>query len=175
MINDFLNWHTVNDTIMGGNSSSRCMPTSEGLLLKGYLVEEGGGFISCRSPVFEPSINLSKYKGVQIQLDGDGRIFKFAIACKEKILGIETPFFAGLRWVAQIPTDKQCTTTIRIPFSDLEPTVRAQSISLPVRFDPSSITQFQLLHSKFGRPGQLNSGFKSGEIQVLLRSINGYL
>ena len=36
------------------------------------------------------------------------------------------------------------------------------------------ITQFQLLHSKFGEPGKINTEFKPGHIEILLRSISAY-
>ena len=64
--------------------------------------------------------------------------------------------------------------TIKVPFERLEPTVLAKKISLPIIFKSESITQFQLLHSKFGKPGELNPGFKPGKINFVLQSINVY-
>ena len=66
------------------------------------------------------------------------------------------------------------TTIIKVPFESLEPTVLAKKISLPIKFKSDSISQFQLLHSKFGRPGELNPGFKPGKINFLLQSISVY-
>ena len=53
-------------------------------------------------------------------------------------------------------------------------TVLAKKISLPITFKSESITQFQLLHSKFGKPGELNPGFKPGKINFVLQSICVY-
>ena len=49
----FSDWESLNDTIMGGSSRANCRFTDKGLFLEGNLVEEEGGFVSCRSPVFE--------------------------------------------------------------------------------------------------------------------------
>ena len=57
-IGDLREWSVLNDTIMGGSSSSACRLTAEGLLLEGNIVEQGGGFVSCRSPRFQPPLNL---------------------------------------------------------------------------------------------------------------------
>ena len=47
-------WAPLNDSIMGGASQAYCTVNSDGLVLRGNLVEEGGGFVSCRSPLFTP-------------------------------------------------------------------------------------------------------------------------
>ena len=78
------------------------------------------------------------------------------------------------RWVVSIPTQKEGVSRIRIPFKDLEPARRAKPVRLPLRFDPSCINRFQLLHSKFGQPGKMNSGFYSGPINLLIKSISAY-
>ena len=54
--NDFNEWFSLNDTIMGGSSEAVCKTSSKGLSLEGVVVEEKGGFVSCKSPVFLISI-----------------------------------------------------------------------------------------------------------------------
>ncbi len=171
---DFAEWTSLNDTIMGGASQASCTVTSKGLLLNGILIAEGGGFVSCRSPFFSPSLNLSKYRGLQIEVDGQGRTLKFGVSCESSVFGLGRLLSGNLRWVASIPTKKEGMTTIRIPFDSLEPAIRAKPVILPVKFDPSCINQFQLLHSKFGQSGKMNPGFKPGPIRILLSSINAY-
>ena len=46
---EFEGWKTLNDTVMGGSSSSYCENTNSGLLLKGNIIEKAGGFVSCLS------------------------------------------------------------------------------------------------------------------------------
>ena len=175
---DFDEWFSLNDTIMGGSSNAVCKVSSKGLSLEGFVVEEKGGFVSCKSPKFTPPLNVSSYQGFELKIDGKGRTLKFGVSCKYGILGLKGFFLdkspGGLRWVAEINTKKFGTTTVRVPFKDLEPTVLAKKISSRIKFKSDSISQFQLLHSKFGRPGELNPGFKPGKINFLLKSISVY-
>ena len=170
---DFSKWQTINDTIMGGSSKAVCKVVQEGLSFQGVVVEENGGFVSCLSPIFDPPLNLSEYLGIKLDIDRDGRTLKFAVACKDNFLEFTEFMDWGLRWVAEFPTNQSGTTTAVIPFNSLKPTIRAKSVPLPLKFDPSVVTQFQLLHSKFGLSGKLNTGFRPGPIKILLRSICG--
>ncbi len=167
----FSDWTSLNDTIMGGSSTAICSVTTDGLKLNGDLVEKGGGFVSCRSPLLSPPINLSEYRGLKLIVDGQGRTLKLAIACQDNFFGLTDFISGGLRWVAEVPTQIEGTTQLEILFSNLQPTIRAKRVTFPATFDPSTISQFQLLHSKFGRSGELNPGFKPGMIRILLRSI----
>ncbi len=175
---DFNDWFSLNDTVMGGSSMAVCRATSKGLSLEGVVVEEKGGFVSCKSPIFSPLLNLSNYQGFELKIDGRGRTLKFGVSCKYGIFGLSEYLLdkspGGLRWVTEIETKRFGATIIKIPFENLEPTVLAKKISLPIKFKCDSISQFQLLHSKFGRPGELNPGFKPGKINIVLQSISVY-
>jgi len=66
-------WGTVNDTVMGGVSSSSIERTDEGtLLFIGELsLENNGGFVSIRN---QPApLRLQSARGIEIQVRGDGR------------------------------------------------------------------------------------------------------
>ncbi len=175
---DFDDWFALNDTVMGGSSKAICRASSKGLSLEGVVVEAKGGFVSCKSPIFVPLLNLSNYQGFELKIQGKGRTLKFGVSCKYGILCLREFFLdkspGGLRWVAEIETKRFGTTIIKVPFKSLEPTVLAKKISLPIKFKSDSISQFQLLHSKFGRPGELNPGFKPGKINFVLQSISVY-
>ena len=99
---------------------------------------------------------------------------KLAIACKKKPLSLSNFLKGDIRWVASIPTKKTGASTVKIPFKDLEPARRAKPVRLPLIFDSTCINRFQILHSKFGQPGKMNSGFFSGPIKVLIKSISAY-
>ncbi len=169
---EFDGWETLNDTVMGGSSSAFCEILNSGLLLKGNIVEEAGGFISCRSSVFKPSLNVNEYESFELSIDGKGRTFKFAVACEDDFLGFTEFIPGGLRWIKSFPTKKKGTTNVQIPFISLKPAVRANKVIFPFKFKPSKIKRLQLLHSKFGDDGFLNNEFKSGSINVLIRSIS---
>ena len=172
---EFSDWKSLNDTIMGGSSRASCRSSDKGLFLEGNLVEEGGGFVSCRSPIFDKPFNLSKYSGLIIDVEGEGRTLKFAIACEKKPLSLSNFLKGDIRWVASIPTNKKGVSRIEVPFKNLEPARRAKPVRLPLRFDPTCVNRFQLLYSKFGQPGKINSGFSPGPIKVLIKSISAYL
>ena len=172
---EFSDWKSLNDTIMGGSSRANCRSSDKGLFLEGNLVEEGGGFVSCRSPIFNKPFNLSKYSGLILDIEGEGRTLKFAIACEKKPLSLSNLLKGDIRWVASIPTNKKGVSRIEVPFKNLEPARRAKPVRLPLRFDPTCVNRFQLLYSKFGQPGKINSGFSPGPIKILIKSISAYL
>ena len=101
---DFDDWFSLNDTVMGGSSDAVCRATSKGLSLEGVLVEEKGGFVSCKSPIFTPLINFSNYQGFELKVEGKGRTLKFGVSCKYGIIGLREFFLdkspGWLRWVA---------------------------------------------------------------------------
>ena len=101
---EFEGWMPINDTIMGGSSSGCCRISNDGLVLEGLLVEEGGGFVSCRSSILSPSINLSSFSGLQLDIDGGGLTLKLALACQFKSFSFSGLIGEGLRWVAETPS-----------------------------------------------------------------------
>ncbi len=169
---NFDGWKTLNDTVMGGSSSAFCENTKSGLVLQGIIVEKAGGFISCRSSIYKPSLDINEYQSFEIKIDGQGRTFKFAVACEDNLLGLTEFIPGGLRWIKSFPTKKFGTTNIQIPFDSLKPSIRANKVSFPFKFQPSKIKRLQLLHSKFGDDGLLNNEFKSGSIKILIKSIS---
>ncbi|WP_320677780.1 CIA30 family protein [Prochlorococcus sp. MIT 1300] len=171
-VNRFNAWTSLNDSIMGGSSEATCHVCEDGLLLEGELIEDGGGFVSCKSPLILPPLNLSSYRALQLEVDGEGRTLKLALACRDKFFGLSELIQGGIRWIASVPTNSKGTTNFQVPFSSLEPTIRAKPVNFPVSFNKSTITQLQLLHSKFGQPGELNEGFRAGPIRILIRSIS---
>ena len=170
----FIGWHALNDTVMGGRSQGNCRIASTGMEFEGTLVEEGGGFISCRSPLFSPPLDLSSCEGLELELLGAGRRFKLAVACADGLAGLTNLIPGGLRWVIEFATEPEGPSLVRIPFADLRASVRAKPVGLPLKFDPSRITRLQLLHSRFADDGGLNAGFRAGPIHLQLRSVRGY-
>jgi hypothetical protein len=173
----FAGWHPLNDPIMGGRSSGQVqIHSDQGLIFVGEVVEQGGGFISARSPQLSPPLDLSNAAGLQLEIAGEGRRFKLAMACSDGVGGLTNLIPGGLRWVSEFATHAQGFTTVTLPFDQLTPSVRAQPVqALPLgyvpRFDPSRITRLQLLHSKFDDQGGLNQGFRPGPIHLVLRQI----
>lgn len=173
----FAGWHALNDPIMGGRSRGEVqIHSDQGLVFTGEVVEQGGGFISARSPQFSPPLDLSDAAGLQLEIAGEGRRFKLALACSDGVGGLTNLIPGGLRWVSEFATSTEGFTTVTIPFTQLTPSIRAQPVeALPLgyvpRFDPGRLTRMQLLHSKFDDQGGLNQGFRAGPIRLVLRQI----
>ena len=168
----FADWSSLNDTIMGGRSKAGCRVVNDALHLEGELIEQGGGFVSCRSPRLQPPLDLSPYSALQLDVEAEGRTLKIAVGCRDGAMGLTELIPGGLRWVVDVPTNSDGVTRLTVPFSDLRPTVRAKPVGLPLRFDRSGITRIQLLHSKFGDDGSLNPGFRAGPIRIVVRTVS---
>jgi hypothetical protein len=141
------------------------------------VVEQGGGFVSCRSPVFSPPLDLSGQAAFELELHGDGRHYKLAVACADGVAGLTELLPGGVRWVANFATATDGPCRLRIPFDQLRPSIRAKPIDalpmgLPLRFDPARITRLQILHSKFGDDGSANPGFRAGPLLLELMAID---
>tara|TARA_Y100001968_G_C19446612_1_gene765718 strand:- start:541 stop:1113 length:573 start_codon:yes stop_codon:yes gene_type:complete len=170
----FSTWRTLNDTIMGGRSTAFCQSTEDGLSFSGELVSEGGGFVSCRSELFVPAMDLSCFRGLQIDLHGGGgRTLKLAISCGYEFYNLARFLSTGLRWIDSFSTEPEGLTSVNILFSRLKPTVRAKPVKVPILFNATKIKRFQILHSKFGDKGDVNLGFKPGPIDIVIRRISG--
>lgn len=172
----FVGWHPLNDTVMGGRSSGSCRVGADGLHFEGHVVEEGGGFVSVRSPLFSPPLDLSGCSAFRLQLAGEGRRFKLAVACADGVAGLTELIPGGLRWVHEFATASDAYSDVRIGFNELTASLRARPIeSLPLgltlRFEPAKITRLQLLHSRFDDTGGVNSGFRAGPLRLHLRGI----
>jgi hypothetical protein len=167
----FSGWASLNDTVMGGRSQGSCRISSAGLLMEANVVSAGGGFVSCRSPRWQPPLNLSGASAIELSLEADGRRYKLALAPADLAGRIGDLLPGGLRWVSDFETSPGDVTTVRIPFSELRPTVRATPVGLPLQFDPSRIAQIQILHSRFAEDGSENTGFKEGPLRLLVRKL----
>ena len=168
----FKDWESLNDTIMGGKSVAICDNTNSGLIFKGNIIEKGGGFVSCRSSLYKPPLDLSQFSNFEINIVGEGRNFKFAVASQDEIFGLTEFIPGGLKWIKTFQTNKFGNTLVRISFKDLRPSIRANKVSFPFKFKASKIKRLQILHSKFGDEGQINKNFKPGSIKINLRSIS---
>lgn len=172
----FAGWQALNDTVMGGRSSGQCSLGPEGLRFDGVVEEEGGGFISVRSPLFSPPLDLSATRGLEMVLGGEGRRFKMAVACADGVGGLTEWIPGGLRWVKEFSTEAEGWSRVALPFSELIPSLRAQPLDrlplgLPLRFDAARITRLQLLHSRFSDDGGANPGFRAGPIHLHIHGI----
>ncbi|MCP9774574.1 CIA30 family protein [Cyanobium sp. WAJ14-Wanaka] len=170
----FSSWQALNDTVMGGRSSGKCTVNPAGLEFNGTLVSEGGGFISARSPLYSPPLDLSGYQGFKLEIKGEGRKFKLAVGCADGLGGITNLIPGGLRWVTEFSTGVDGISSVDLPFSTLRPSIRAKPVGLPLKFDTTRVNRLQILHSKFADDGGLNPGYRDGSIHWQLIRISAY-
>jgi Complex I intermediate-associated protein 30 (CIA30) len=100
-----IGWGALDDVVMGGVSSSGLYrlpgggPSGENALAFRGMVSEAnnGGFASVRSRNYDPPLDLSAYKGLRIQVCGDGRRYKLTLRCSSGwdtvgyTAGLDTP------------------------------------------------------------------------------------
>lgn len=103
------NWGVVNDSVMGGISTSRFEQTDDGnLLFQGILsLENNGGFVSIRSR--PDSFDLQDVEGFSIKARGDGRTYYLDL----RVNGQTTS--GSFR--AAFPTEKNTWTETFLPTS----------------------------------------------------------
>ena len=113
-----IKWNIVNDTVMGGRSSSRWSKNSSALSFEGFLsLENNGGFASVRHDL--DNINLSSTDGIFIKVKGDGRKYQFRIRSQAS------------RWAnysQEFKTKKDIVQTFFLPYKDFKPSWRGRSV-----------------------------------------------
>ncbi len=157
-------WGAVDDVVMGGVSES-------GIRLKdGYAsfsgnvsIENSGGFASVRTRNFEPSLNLSNYRGIELRVKGDGQRYKLFVRTEAK--------WDGIGYASSFDTEPDRWLTIKIPFGDLVPIFRAKTATDAPPIDLSRICSLQLMLSKFEYDNGLNPHFQPGPFELQIESI----
>lgn len=159
-------WGAIDDVVMGGVSSSS-ISTKEGVAVFTGVVstDNNGGFASVRTRNFNPSLNLSAYAGIELQVKGDGQRYKFILRGSEK--------WDGVGYCYSFDTQPNQWISVKIPFSDLIPVFRAQTVD-NAEFDASRVCSMQLMLSKFEYDGALNPSFEPGEFSLATASIAAY-
>jgi len=73
-----LQWHAVNDDVMGGRSRGGFRLESCSLVFEGSTNTDGGGFSSIRSG--DRRFDLEAYDGIRLRVSGDGRSYVLRLA-----------------------------------------------------------------------------------------------
>ena len=113
-----IKWNIVNDTVMGGRSSSRWSNSSSALSFEGFLsLENNGGFASVRHDL--NNIDLRNTDGIFIKVKGDGRKYQFRIRSQAS------------RWAnysQEFKTKKNTVQTFFLPYEDFKPSWRGRNV-----------------------------------------------
>ncbi len=159
-------WGAVDDVVMGGVSESGIRLRAGAAVFSGNVsIENSGGFASVRTRNFEPSLNLSNYKGIELYVKGDGQRYKIFVRTETK--------WDGVGYAYSFDTIANEWMTIQVPFADLVPIFRAKTVS-DAPLDTTQIRSFQLMLSKFEYDRALNPRFTPGLFSLEIASISAY-
>ncbi len=160
-------WGAVDDVVMGGVSESGLRLMSGYALFSGNVsIDNSGGFASVRTRNFDPSLDLSNYRGIELRVKGDGQRYKVFVRTEAK--------WDGVGYAYSFDTEPDEWTTVRVPFRDLVPIFRAKTVRDAQPIDLSQICSFQLMLSKFEYDSQLNPHFTPGLFSLQIESILAY-
>lgn len=150
-----MTWGSVNDTVMGGRSSSDLSWNQQNeLIWTGRLsLENNGGFVSIRTQ--GASLDWAQYDGLEVVLDGAGRDIQVTAQRRDMMVRA-----GGYR--ALIHTEAQGETRIFVPFSAFVLKRFGRQINGPAL--SSGLQQASEL-------GLLMADKREGPFQVTLKSI----
>ena len=137
-------WYTLNDTVMGGVSSSTVEITDAGILFfSGNMsLENNGGFSSVRSEWFP--INLTSADGVLLRVLGDGKMYRLRIH--------SATTGDNIAYNANFETTPENWGLVYIPFSSMIPTYFGHIVDVG-RLDPRKMGSFGFMLSD-KQPGE---------------------
>jgi Complex I intermediate-associated protein 30 (CIA30) len=159
-------WGAVDDVVMGGVSESGIRLANGYALFSGNVsTDNSGGFASVRTRNFEPSFNLSNYRGIELRVKGDGQRYKLFVRTEAK--------WDGVGYAYSFDTIADEWMTIQVPFQDLVPIFRAKTVN-DAPLDTTQICSLQLMLSKFEYDKALNPRFTPGLFSLQVESISAY-
>ena len=128
------NWRVVDDSVMGGISSSKFFVDADGNgVFKGTVsLENNGGFCSVQH--YPKPVSLKGKKIFSIRLKGDGKKYQFRVKS-------ERSNYYSYIYEFQTTTDWQ---TIEIPITELYSSFRGRTIDIP-NYDGASLEEIAFL------------------------------
>ena len=115
-------WHTENDVVMGGVSSSQVTYVSEEGAQKGLArfsghvsLENNGGFAQILYD--KKTLDLSGFEGIELHVRGDGQTYQLRLETNADRVAYAQSFVAKDEW-----------QHVRLPFADFKPTFRGEDV-----------------------------------------------
>jgi NADH dehydrogenase [ubiquinone] 1 alpha subcomplex assembly factor 1 len=127
-------WREINDSVMGGVSSSAVQNEAGVLVFSGTLsLENRGGFASARRPVETPPADTDR---IQMEVRGDGRRYQFRIRQDDR--------FDGVAWSQSFVAERDWQT-ISLPLSGFVPVFRGTRVTGAGPVEATRIRQVGLM------------------------------
>jgi NADH dehydrogenase [ubiquinone] 1 alpha subcomplex assembly factor 1 len=116
-----LAWRAVNDTVMGGVSSSRMEQSIDGkaVFTGNVSLENNGGFASVRGPQIQKP--LGEFEGIAVRIRGDGKRYNCGLRTDD--------LFESAIHQASFDTKVAEWQLLKIPFTDFIPTYHGRRLS----------------------------------------------
>jgi NADH dehydrogenase [ubiquinone] 1 alpha subcomplex assembly factor 1 len=129
-------WRNVDDSVMGGVSSSRMRVEDNAAVFEGELsLENNGGFASVRSDLLEQ--DLEGFQGVRLRVKGDGQKYQLRIRVGQAL--------DGARHQMTFKTKKDEWMEVDLPFSNFFAAYRGRQLPDHPPIDAAKITTMGLL------------------------------
>jgi len=124
-------WRIINDTVMGGRSSSRMAVTANGTgVFSGEVsLANNGGFAHTRS--MAGPYDLSAYDGLAVRVRGDARRYDMTLKLDRA--------FDGTMYQTGFEVSPDGWQEIRLPFADFVPTYHGRQLTDRPPLDPAKI------------------------------------
>lgn len=128
------NWHTINDTVMGGVSYGHIKINEEGngVFTGKVSLKNNGGFCSVRYPL--PKRRIGKFHSFVLKVYGDDKAYQFRIKENSEDAHV---------YKAVFKTTKQWQE-IKIRFDEMFPSFRGQKLNKP-NFSGQSLEEIAFL------------------------------
>jgi NADH dehydrogenase [ubiquinone] 1 alpha subcomplex assembly factor 1 len=114
-----LGWRVINDTVMGGRSTSQVKIEDGALSFSGYLNTDGGGFASVRSSRQRWAIEGRTL--IRVRVRGDGRQYELRLHVGSSDVAYKAPF----------TTTANTWQVFEADIADFIPTRRGRVLTLP--------------------------------------------
>jgi hypothetical protein len=135
-----LEWDSLGDQVMGGQSDGALVHSAEGVgLFQGTVrLDNGGGFASVKADLPEP-VDASQWTGIELLAKGDGKTYKIGLrnSTNRRTIVYQHAFTPGTKeW-----------SLIRLPFSEFIPTWRGKTLTDEVALNLSHLASVSLFVS----------------------------
>ncbi|KAL7526432.1 hypothetical protein ACHAXR_001486, partial [Thalassiosira sp. AJA248-18] len=164
-----LNWHRLDDGVMGGQSETAHVSSTDAdeLHFAGQINTQGGGFCSIRSPI-EGGFP-SDTAAIRLCYVGDGKTYKLLFSDINK--SAFGPSRRSPSWQKDLPTKKGVEDTAVIRLDSLTPSLQGGPINTDMKIDPTKIQEMGFMLSLKLSSGESNPAetFGSGIFPFSLR------
>ncbi|WP_328187759.1 CIA30 family protein [Marinobacter sp. OP 3.4] len=135
-----LEWRSLGDQVMGGQSDGQLVNSAEGVgLFHGTVrLDNGGGFASVKADLPEP-VDASQWTGIELLAQGDGKTYKIGLR--------NSTDRRSIVYQHAFTPDTEDWSRIRLPFDEFIPTWRGKTVTDAEPLDISHLASLSLFVS----------------------------